>query len=112
MAMKPLAPKPLTPKSKYKFSKPAKPAPGSGNDPVSKALKFFLGDQTKPSGKKNMAPKSRAVRPRNGKPAPMPTRVPNLSLPPDQRAKAKPMPSGPKKKSPGVVIKPRAKKKY
>ena len=47
----------------------------------------------------------------NGKPVPMPTRVPNLSLPKDQRAKAKPMPSGPKKKSPGMgTPKPRAKK--
>lgn len=44
-------------------------------------------------------------------PVPMPTRVPNLSLPRDQRAKAKPMPSGPKKKSPGVVITPKPKAK-
>jgi hypothetical protein len=40
--------------------------------------------------------------PKGIKPAPMPTRVPNLSLPPDQRAKAKVMPSGPKKKTPAT----------
>ena len=40
--------------------------------------------------------------PKGIKPAPMPTRVPNLSLPPDQRAKSKVMPSGPKKKTPAT----------
>lgn len=115
MAMKPLAPKPLTPKSKYKFSKPAKPAPGSGNDPVSKALKFFLGDQTKPSGKRN-APKPRAVKlpgtpvpmpkPRertypNGKPVPMPQKEGNYGKPRAQQTRPKQTgPAGPKKKSP------------
>lgn len=37
--------------------------------------------------------------PKGIKPAPMPKRVPNLSLPLDQRAKPKVMPSGPKKKT-------------
>ena len=52
MAIKPIAPKP-----NFKIKptrKKAMPAPGSGNDPVSKALKFFLGDQTKPSKKKRL----------------------------------------------------------
>jgi hypothetical protein len=49
--------------------------------------------------------------PGGGKPAPMPKRVPNLSLPPDQRTKAKPMPSGPKVKTPTPAKpKPKAKK--
>ena len=72
-----------TPKPKYKL--PAKPSPRSGNDPVTKALKFFFGDQTKPSGKKK--PGATKVTPnRKGLP-------------------------GPKKKSPNVVITPKPKKK-
>ena len=124
-----------TPKPKYKL--PAKPAPGSGNDPVSKALKFFLGDKTKPSGKKNgpkpsgkkNGPKTPGVKVRGTpvplaeykpyrapgapKPVPMPKRVPNLSLPPDQRASAKRIPPGLRKKgkSPNVAATPKAKKK-
>ena len=100
-----------TPKPKFKK---AMPAPGSGNDPVTKALKFFLGDQTKPS-KKKTAPKTPGVKVRGTpvplaeykpyrapgapKPVPMPKRVPNLNLPPDQRTKAKPARPGLKKKS-------------
>jgi hypothetical protein len=113
-----------TPKPKY--SKFAKPAPGSDNDPVTKALKFFLGDKSKPSGKKN-GPKPRGVKlpgkpvplaeykpnraPGAPKPAPMPKRVPNLSLPVDQRASAKKIPPGLRKKgkSPSTAT-PKAKK--
>ncbi len=80
-------------------------------------------------GKKNLAPKPRAVRLRdskpvpmpkprertypNGKPAPMPTRVPNLSLPPDQRASAKRIPPGLRKKgkSSSVAATPKPRKK-
>ena len=76
MATKP-KPKP------YQFTKPLKQAPGKGNDPVTKALKFFLGDQTKPSGKRN-TPKPRAVK-LPGTPVPMPgykpKRVPGQALP-------------------------------
>ena len=126
MAIKPIAPKP-----NFKIKptrKKAMPAPGSGNDPVSKALKFFLGDQTKPSGRKN-GPKPRGIKvpgtpvpmpeykryraPGAPKPAPMPKRVPNLSLPPDQRASAKKIAPGLRKKgkSPNVAATPKAKKK-
>ena len=133
MAMKPIAPKPFTtPKTKptYKFKKPMRD-PNRRKDPIQKGLEFLFGDNSNSNIKKKGTPaKPSTVRPgskaapmpkprertypRGAKPAPMPTRVPNLSLPPDQRAKAKPMPSGPKKKTPGVVIKPplRSKKKY
>lgn len=82
----------------------------------------------KPMGSaKKMAPKPRSVKlrgtpvplaeykpnraPGAPKPAPMPKRVPNLSLPKDQRAQAKPVRPGPKVKSAGVATpKPKAKK--
>ena len=122
--------KPKTPKP-YQFTKPLKQTPGKGNDPVTKALKFFFGDETKPSRKKT-GPKPRAVRPRDSKPAPMPgikgtdgkrplpligggrglTPVPMPRINPGPRTRKPAAPAGPKTKSPGVVIKPRAKKKY
>ena len=119
MATKP-TPKP------YQFTKPLKQAPGKGNDPVTKALKFFLGDQTKPSGKRN-APKPRAVK-LPGKPVPMPgykpRRVPGQALPVPmptvegnygkpraQQVRPKRIgPAGPKRKSPGVAARPKKKK--
>lgn len=73
--MKPIAPKPFTtPKTKptYKFKK-AMPSPNRRKDPIQKGLEFFFGD--KPTGK-SRAPKPRAVRPSNSKPAPMPTMMP------------------------------------
>jgi hypothetical protein len=120
MATKP-KPKP------YQFTKPLERAPQKGfQDPVKKGLEFFFGDKIQPSRKKN-APKPRGVKlpgtpvplakykpsraPGAPKPVPMPKRVPNLSLPPDQRAKAKPTRPGLKKKSPSVVARPKAKKK-
>lgn len=125
---KALSPKPIKkgPKPMGPNKKKAMPAPGSDNDPVTKALKFFLGDKSKPSGKKN-GPKPRGVKlpgkpvplaeykpnraPGAPKPAPMPKRVPNLSLPVDQRASAKKISPGLRKKgkSPSTAT-PKARK--
>jgi hypothetical protein len=129
MAMKP------TPEPKFKK---AIRDPKRSKDPVQKGLEFLFGGKApkptaKPKVKIPLRPGTKSNMPRvrpdgslgkpapmpkytppgsRAKPVPMPKRVPNLSLPPDQRTKAKPMPAGPKRKSPGVAMKPKAKKKY
>jgi len=89
MAMKPLAPKPMGSGKK----KPGRSTPG-----------------VKVSGKPVPLATYKPKRaPGSPVPVPLPKRVPNLSLPPDQRTKAKPMPSGPKVKTPNMGT-PKAKK--
>jgi len=92
MAMKPLAPKPI----------------GSGKKKPTRRPTVKLRGTPVPLAE--YKPKRVPGQP---VPAPMPTRVPNLSLPKDQRAKARPMgPAGPKKKSSGMATpKPKATKK-
>jgi hypothetical protein len=85
MAMKPIAPKPV---GRAKRSK----------DPVSRGLEFFFGDKPTVKPKKKTVPvnpKGKKEMPYTG---PRRERNPNLK------------PAGPKKKTPGIVIKPRAKK--
>ena len=115
---------------KAQMNKPSKPKYSKRavaiekNDPVTKALKFFLGDKSKPTGKKNTPPKM-PRRKLPGTPVPLTPRTPrkpgyklmpkvgpNLTRPKDQQIGPKQMgPAGPKKKSPGVATpKPKAKK--
>ena len=100
-------PKPIKPgiKPKLNSTKPtrknAMPAPGSGNNPVTKALKFFLGDQTKPSGKKK--PGATKVTP-NRKRLPKETPKKNLPLRPGTQSPKVPIRSGPRK--PKATAKP------
>ena len=111
--------------SKPKPKKIAKKAPGSGNDPVTKALKFFLGDKSNPNvtkkqGTKNAMPsrrgsiKDKPVQILPKRPGTQSPKVPIPSgpmRPGGATSKNKPRPAGPKKKSPGVVITPKPKKK-
>ena len=99
--MKPIAPKPFTtPKTKPKLKR-VLPAPNKGfQDPVRKGLEFLFGDNSNSNIKKKgtpAGPKGKKEMPYTG---PRRERNPNLK------------PAVPKKKTPGVVIKPRAKKKY
>ena len=93
-----------TPKPKFKK---AMPSPGSGNDPVTKTLKFFFGDKTKPSGKKD-GPAKRTQR-NGGRPARMPEYKPRetpgqiLPLIGGRNSTPVPMPKinpGPRKRKP------------
>ena len=108
--MKPIAPKPV---GRGKRSK----------DPVARGLEFFFGDKPTVKPKKKAAPASPGtVRLRNSKPAPMPklrerdtkpVPMPKKEMPytgPRRERNPNLKPSGPKKKTPGIVIKPRAKK--
>lgn len=126
--MKPIAPKPFTtPKTKptYKFKK-AMPSPNRGKDPIQKGLEFFFGDKPTAKPKKKTAPASPGTVRFRGRPAPMPklrerdtkpVPMPKKEMPytgPRRERNPNLKPAGPKKKTPGVVIKPplRAKKKY
>ena len=100
----------------------AKEAPGRGNDPVTKALKFFLGDKSNPNVTKKQGAK-KAMPSRRGsikdkpvqilpkRPGTQSPKVPIPSGPRKPRATARPAPAGPKKKSPNVVITPKPKAK-
>ena len=104
----------------------AKEAPGRGNDPVTKALKFFLGDKSKPSGTKKQGAK-KAMPTRRGSIKDKPVQIlpkrpgtqfsPRVPIPSGPMrpggatSKNKPRPAGPKKKSPGVMITPKPKAK-
>ena len=96
-----------TPKPK----KMAKPSPGRDNDPVRKALKFFLGDKSNSNVKKK--PGATKVTPnRRGLPKETPkkllplrpgtqspkTPIPSGTMRPGGTSKNKPRPAGPKKK--------------
>lgn len=96
-----------TPKPKY--SKFAKPAPGSDNDPVTKALKFFLGDKSNSNMKKKPSatkvtpnrkglPKERPVQTLPKRPGMQSPKVPIPSGPRKPKTTVKPSPTGPKKK--------------
>jgi hypothetical protein len=113
---------------KPKFKKPVQAPRKNNSNPIVRKINDFLRQTPNTStGKKKPGRSTPGVkvpgkpvplatpRPRTYpggiKPAPMPKRVPNLSLPPDQRTKAKPMPSGPKVKTPTPAKpKPKAKK--
>jgi len=101
MAMKPIAPKPFTtPKPRVK--RRLLPDPNRPKNPVTKGLEFLFGDNSNSNIKKKgtpAGPKGKKEMPYTG---PRREKNPNLK------------PAVPKKKTPGVVIKPplRAKKKY
>ena len=100
----------------------AKKDPSRGNDPVTKGLKFLFGDKSNPNvtkkpGVKNAMPTRRGsikdkpvqILPKDpGKQSP---RVPIPSGPLERKISKRPITTRPKKKTPGVVIKPKPKAK-